>query len=105
MLLELQNQFSLTFALLVAMEDSESPMFYVVLDDIGQDDAVYREILRIANSQGDPNFDPFSVAVVGTDDSMAQSASKFIEKYGKFFSTHKRWQRVGRMYQPIASSV
>ena len=87
-LLELQDIFPLNVSFLVAMEDSESPMLYIVLEDSDQADAVYRAILRIANEKADPNFDPFSVTVVGADDPMAQSALKFIAKHGKFFSTH-----------------
>jgi hypothetical protein len=85
--LELQSHFSVKSAFLAVIEGSDNPMLYVVLDDMTEEDKVYRAVLRFARECPDPNFDPFSITVVGTEDPMAQAALDFTAKHGSVFST------------------
>ena len=101
-LLKLQDKFPVRVGFLIAMYDSETPMMYVVLDDPSLSNSVYREILQIAKESPDPNFDPFSVTVVGDDDPMAQSALEFIARHGTTFSTNTSGHVFG---QPGVSRV
>lgn len=96
MVLELQERFSVRAAFLAVVEGAETPMLYVVIGDESEEEQVYRAILRLAKEKPDPNFDPFSVTVVGTDDPMAKAAMEFITKHGNAFSTRTSGRYFGQ---------
>ena len=51
-------------------------------------DLAYGEVLRIAREMRNPNFDPFQVKVIRTDDPMAQAAVNIHRKYSATIPAH-----------------
>lgn len=57
-------------------DDDGERSLYVASREITDDnfDLAYGEVLRVAESMGDPPFDPFQVKLIGVDDPLAEVA-------------------------------
>jgi hypothetical protein len=98
---------------LKATEDS-SWYLYVASDQITDEnfDVAYGEVLRLAPTIEDPNFDPFRVKVLGIDDPRAKAALDVYRRFPGRVPTRVRAQDFGSLgaegvylYPPPVSAV
>ena len=98
---------------LKATEDS-SWYLYVASDRINDQnfDVAYGEVLRLAPTLEDPNFDPFRVKVIGVDDPLAKAALAVYKRSAGRVPTRVRASDFGPMgaeavylYPPLIAAV
>lgn len=78
-------------------DDDNSPALWVASPQFGQGylRPVYGEVIRIATAMNNPNFDPFEVKAVGSDDRLAKAALELMQRYGGKIPAHYHSRRVG----------
>lgn len=74
------------------IKDSEEGRWYlyVASDQINDHNikVAYGEVLRIARTMRDPNFDPFQVKAIGADNPLARAAMDVLQRYPGRLATH-----------------
>lgn len=98
------------------LKTSESNHWYLYIasDEINDTnyDLGYGEVIRLAGKMQDPNFDPFQVKLVGTDDPMARAVLEIQRRYAGKVPTRYRGYQLGGvsieeayLYPPIDALV